>query len=458
VNTTALKRPSLTPSPFPAPAGHPLRAELLRGFAPWAGAAVLFTLLVAMGSKSSQWQGSWGETLSELHFVTALLGGPLAAAAGCWQGGRERRRHTAELRATAARGPLSQFLVASLPVAAWVTVGYVAAAVGALLATWPYASAGRPVLSALPADAAFLVAFTLVGHVVGRLVAWRPAPPVLAVCAYVALAVPAYQTSGVRHLSPAAADSMGMSLPVWWQPLAMTAWTGGLAVAAVLAYAARRRYTALLPLAAATAAAMLVAQTGDAMWRDDPLSKRQVCDTSVRPNICVNALYRGLLPKVSAALSDVTGRLEGVENLPVRFEDLSGEPKPDEAQLPILTPLGWYVVRGELINPEQYAWEAAAALTGTAVQCEARGNDERAHRVDNAVTDWLSPNPGRDDMDERFEEQARKRGDEKELARIKADKEALAHLTSMGDEGRRDWLSGYFATADSCDPSKVPTL
>ncbi|HZX40137.1 MAG TPA: hypothetical protein VFF37_17765 [Streptomyces sp.] len=251
---------------------------------------------------------------------------------------------------------------------------------------------------------------------------------------------------------------MSLSLPVWWQPLAMTAWTGGLAVAAVLAYAARRRYTALLPLAAATAAAMLVAQTGDAMWRDDPLFERQVCDTSLRPNICVNALYRGLLPKVSAALSDVTGRLEGVENLPVRFEDLPGEPKPDEAQLPMLTPLGWYVVRGELINPQQYAWEAAAALTGKAVQCEARGNDERAHRVDNTVTDWLSPNPGRDDLDERFEEQARTRGDEKELARIKADKNALVHLTSMGDDGRRDWLTGYFATADSCDPSKVPAL
>ncbi|MFF3242789.1 hypothetical protein ACFYWY_03405 [Streptomyces sp. NPDC002870] len=457
MNTTTLKRSSPTRSPFPARARHPLRTELLHGFAPWAGVAVLFTLLVAMGSKAAQWQGSWSETLSELHILSALLGGPLAAAAGCWQGGRERRRHTAELRSTAARGPLAQFLVASLPVAAWVSAGYVSTALGALLATWPYASAGRPVLSALPADAAFLVACTLVGHVVGRLVAWRPAPPVLAVCAYVALAVPTYQTSGVRHLSPAA-ESMSLSLPVWWQPLAMTAWTGGLAVAAVLAYAARRRYTALLPLAAATAAAMLVAQTGDAMWRDDPLFERQVCDTSLRPNICVNALYRGLLPKVSAALSDVTGRLEGVENLPVRFEDLPGEPKPDEAQLPMLTPLGWYVVRGELINPQQYAWEAAAALTGISVQCEARGNDERAHRVDNTVTDWLSPNPGRDDLDERFEEQARKRGDEKELARIKADKNALAHLTSMGDEGRRDWLTGYFATADSCDPSKVPAL
>lgn len=146
------------------------------------------------------------------------------------------------------------------------------------------------------------------------------------------------------------------------------------------------------------------------MWRDDPLSKQQVCDTSVRPNICVNALHRGLLPKVTDALSGVTGRLEGVENLPVRFQDLGRESKPGEVQLPNLTPLGQSVLRGELTNREQYAWEAAAALTGErGSMCEARWNDRRANRVDNAVTEWLGPNRVRDDMDREFEKWARER-------------------------------------------------
>jgi hypothetical protein len=460
VNTTTTRERPAAPAPAPAAvasaAAHPLRAELLRGFAPWAGVAVLIMTVPAMAAKSVQWQGSWGETQSQLHLVSALLGGPLAAAAGCWQGGRERRRHSAELRATAARGPLAQFLVASLPVAVWAAAGHALAAVAALLACLPYASAGRPVFSLLPMDAAFLAAMALVGHVVGRLVAWRLTAPVLALCLYIALAVPSYQTSGARYLSPAAADGMDMSLPVWWQPLAMTAWTGGLAAAAVLAYAARRRYTALLPLAAASAAAVLVAQTGEGLWRDNPLSKEQVCDTSVTPDICVNALHKGLLPKVSQALSGVTDRLEGVENLPVRFADLVAEPKRDEVQLPILTPLGRSVVRGELTDPEQYAWEAAAALTGgRGSLCEARANDPRASRIDKAVTEWLGPSPVRNDLSEQW---VRDRGDEEELARIKADENALARLRSMGDEERHEWLSGYFATTGSCDPTTVPAL
>ncbi|MCX4819336.1 hypothetical protein OG883_05335 [Streptomyces sp. NBC_01142] len=461
--TTTRERPAPPPA-VPSAASvaaltaHPLRAELLRGFAPWAGAAVVCTLLANMAAKSDQWQGSWGETQSSLHIVSALLGGPLAAAAGCWQGGRERRRRTAELRATAARGPLAQFLVASLPLAVWVVAGYAVTAVATLLATWPYVSAGRPVLSALPADAAFLAAMALVGQVVGRLVAWRLAAPVLALCAYLVLGIPSYQTSGARHLSPASADSMGISLPVWWQPLATTAWTGGLAAAAVLAYAARRRYTALLPLAAATVAGVLVAQTGDAMWRADPLANQQVCNTSVTPGICVNALYKGLLPKVSDALSGVTGRLEGVENLPVRFHDLPRESHPDEVRLPMLDPLGQSVVRGELTDPEQYAWEAAAALTGRADRCEARLTDPRAYRVDDAVTEWLGPGPLRDDMDRLSEEWARGQGADKELAGVAADRRALARLKSMGGEERRAWLSRYFATVGSCDPGKVPAL
>ncbi|MBT2365333.1 hypothetical protein J7E88_08355 [Streptomyces sp. ISL-10] len=456
MTTTATPPAATAAAARPAP--HPFRSELLRGSAPWTGLAVAVTLSIALAGKASQWQGSWEETQALLHTAGALLGGPLAAAAGCWQGGRERRRRTDELRASAARAPLAQFLTASLPTAGWNVAGYGVVAAGTLAATWPYTSAGRPLIAPILMDAAFLAAMTLLGHVVGRLVAWRAAAPALAVCCYVLLGIPSYGTSGARHLSPASAEAMGEMIPVWWQPLAAIAWTGGLAAAAVLAYAARRRSTALLPLAAAAVAGVVIAQTGDGMWRPHPLAQRQVCDTSVRPHICVNALRSGLLPEVRNALAPLQERLEGVDNLPVRFEDLVGEPGPDEAQLPMLTPLGWIVVRGELTDPEQYAWEGAAAITGSHDACDARAEDERARRVDMAVTDWLAPVPVRQTGERDILELAGEAGDEVAIARVGADRAARARLAAMPDDARRDWLSRYFATVHNCDPKEVPVL
>ncbi|MFG2884037.1 hypothetical protein ACGFYV_17365 [Streptomyces sp. NPDC048297] len=40
-------------------APHPLRAEALRGFAPFAGAAVLLTLGVTLAGSADRWQGGW---------------------------------------------------------------------------------------------------------------------------------------------------------------------------------------------------------------------------------------------------------------------------------------------------------------------------------------------------------------------------------------------------------------
>ncbi|MFH9250250.1 hypothetical protein ACH4LK_33080 [Streptomyces lydicus] len=431
---------------------HPLYAELRSGPARWAALATFLTLLVPLVAKSSFWQGSWGNTQEQVHTVATLLGGPLAAAAGCWQGGRECRTHTAELRLTGARSPLAQFLVVAWPVAFGVLAGYLAAAAGALLASWPYVSAGRPLVLPPVADGVFLAAMTMLGTVVGRLARWRLAAPALAVCAYVALGVPTYQSSPVRFLSPAAAPGAGHSpLPVWWQPVAMAAWVGGLAGAAVLAYAVRRhRCTALLPLAVAAAAAVSMVQAGEGMWRPDPLGASQVCDDA-SPRVCVNALDRGLLPAVSHALAGITGRLDGVAHVPLRFEDLPRAPHSSEAQLPQLY-LGQSVVRGELADPERFAWEAAAGLV--ARDCAA----PLVGRTDNAVRDWLVSNGLSERRRRADAATARARGDDAAAAEAEAGARALARLRAMPDDRRRAWLGRYFATAGSCDPRGVPAL
>lgn len=436
--------------PRPPLARHPLRGEVLRGFAPLAGAAMLLMLLVALGGSADQWQGGWAETGARLHLAAVLLGVPLALAAGCWQGGRERRRGTGELLATAARGRTAGLLASALPVALWMAAGYAVAAGAAWLATWYCAMGDRPRFATPLADAVVLVSAALLGHVAGRLVAWRLTAPLLATAGYVVLGMlEGGNRDTVRYLSPLAHGPL-TSLPVRWQPLVTVTWTGALATAAVLAYTARRRWVALLPLAAATAAGALLLQTGDDLFRPDPLARRQVCDTSTTPHICVNARYEEMLPQVTDVLSGLTGRLEGVRNLPVRFEDLPGEPGRDEAELPMLTPIGRSVVRGRLTDPELLAWSAAAMLHGRA-DCDEL--DPRVSELDEAVEHHLAPSPLTREFDE-----LRARGSKADRAQLKRRLAARTRLSSMNDEERRAWLSEYFAARGDCDPSGVPSL
>ncbi|MFE6957603.1 hypothetical protein [Streptomyces sp. NPDC057696] len=454
--TTDVHAPVTAPPAPKAPGRtrHPLRAELLRGFAPWSGLAALLSVGGLMVSKAAQWQGSWPETMSNLHLTAAALAVPLALAAGAWQGGRERRTRMGELRASMPRGPLAQFLVCALPVALWVTAGYALAAAGSLLAGLPYASAGHPLPLVLLGDALTVGACALLGHVAGRTVPWRLAAPVLALGGYVLFGLASTADSAVRFVGPAGGFPLGSSrVPVWWQPLVFALWGSGLALTAVLAYAARRRATALVPLAAALAAAIVLVQSGDSMWQRNPLTQRQVCDDSA-PRVCVSAAYPGMLPKVSEALSGLMGRLDGVQNLPVRFEDLPGRPRPDEAELPGLTPLGWGVVRGELTDPQQYAWEAAHKLVRD--DCPVlKTQDARIARTDDAVLRWLAPDPLWEQI-----HSAQSRGDKQRRAAYRADEGALDHLKAMSPETRRAWLSRYFATARDCapDPKEVPSL
>ncbi|KAB1986239.1 hypothetical protein F8144_24070 [Streptomyces triticiradicis] len=454
-----ISRPGGRPARRPRSAPHPLRAEWLRGFAPWAGAGLLLALAWAMAAKADQWQGSWGATTELLSTAAALIGVPFALAAGSWQGGRERRRRTAELLSSTARTPLVQLLVAALPLACWLAAAHVLVVAGALAACAPYASAGGPAYTVFAGNALTLAACAVLGHTVGRAVPFRLTALPLAVGGYVVGGVIGTGRSDVRYLTFCMIHILGDNgLAVWWYPLVSALWAAGLAAAAVLALTAYRRATALLPLAAALGAAVLLVQTGDGLVRDNPLSHRQVCDTSTTPDICVNATYPGMLPEVTRALSGLTGRLEGVRNLPVRYEDLWRDPHRGEAQLPILTPIGWSAVRGKVTDPRQYAWEAAQMLVRW--DCHEAPSTERIAVTDEAVLRWLAPDPLSARIREYFMKQARQEGDTKDLARLRAEDEAYERLTAMPDGERRSWLGRYFATADECSPkpSEVPSL
>ncbi|WP_392967493.1 hypothetical protein [Streptomyces sp. LN245] len=304
-----------------------------------------------------------------------------------------------------------------------------------------------------------LAACAVLGHTAGRAVPFRLTAPLLAIGGYVVVGALGTQRSDVRYLALCMVHVLGDNdLAVWWYPLVSALWAAALAAAAVLALTAYRRATALLPLAAALGAAVLLVQTGDGLLRDNPLSHRQVCDTSTTPDICVNATYPDMLPEVARALSGLTGRLEGVPNLPVRYEDLWRDPHQGEAQLPNLSPIGWNAVRGQATDPERYAWEAAHMLVRQ--DCATEPSAQRIRVTDEAVLRWLAPDPLSARIREDFVTRARQEGDTKELARLRAEDQAYARLTAMNDGERRSWLGRYFATAAECGPkpSEVPSL
>ncbi|MET8223089.1 hypothetical protein ACWERY_24310 [Streptomyces sp. NPDC004082] len=458
--TTALPPDRGTaPAPRGRRARHPMRTEFLRGFAPWAGAALLVALAWPLAATAAQWQGSWGGTTTRLGDAAGLVGAPFALAAGAWQGGRERRLGTAELRTSGARGPLAQLLTAALPLGCWLAAAYLLTAAGALAACAPYTSAGHPAPTVVAGTAVSIAACTLLGHVAGRALPWRLTAPALAICGYVLCGVLGTSRSGLRLLALAQVRGHGdRAVPVWWYPLLAALWACGLAAAAVLVVTARRRPAALLPLAAALGAAVLLVRTGDGVLPDNPRFHRQVCDTSTTPHVCVNATHPGLLPEVTDALSGLTGRLAGVRNVPVRFEDLGRDPHEDEAQLPVLTPFGWGVVRGELTNPERYAWEAAHMLVRA--DCEGSPSSRRVRITDEAVLRWLAPDRLSRDLRRYFVKAARKSGDTEALARYRDEDEAYARLAAMTVEERRAWLGRWFATARDCAPDEreVPSL
>ncbi|QDY78989.1 hypothetical protein [Streptomyces qinzhouensis] len=376
-----------------APRRHPLRAELLRGIGPWTGAAVALAVGLMLYEKAdpdTDWQSHWSAGAELLRVGAVQFGGPIALAAGVWQGGRERRRGTLELRAGAARGTLRQTLVAVAPVVLWPVAVHLLGALVMVLAILPYASAGGPYGSVVVADSVALASCGVLGFVVGRLVAWRLAAPLLGIAAW--LAMVGFQNGhGTRRkvltlLNPADQLDLYGRVPVWWFAPASLLWTGGVAATVLLLYAARRRAFALVPLAAAVLGAATLMSTGDGLWRDSPALTRQVC-TGQDPEICVTAQNRRLLPDVTAALSGVHAELRGVPGAPVRWTEApDGVLKPGEAAL---SDLFGNAFRGRLGEPEAFAYGSVGALFGWCAT--ERPGWERAIDITQAASDWLAP-------------------------------------------------------------------
>ncbi|WP_244229998.1 hypothetical protein [Kitasatospora albolonga] len=425
------------------PARAAFRAELRRGIVPWTAPAVALTIAVPMISKTAQWQGGWGDTQELLHSTATLLGGPLVAAAGCWQGGREHRRGTGGLWLSVPRGRAARLVMAALPVAVWAVVGQLVAVAAVFAATWPYTGAGRPSAGMIVVDAWFLVCAAFTGFVVGRVWRWRLAAPVLAAATYLALGVPTYFSSGLRFLNPAEQYYLDGRVPVGWFAPVMVLWLGGPALALVTGYAVRRRFLALVPLVAAAAVAPLIVNSGEDLFREDPVARRLICTDAV-PQVCVSGLNGPLLSQTSDALTGLHARLEGVPGAPLRYVQVPEGGRPPAGATPLPHHMrGWTVVRDRLADPASYAYATADGLSARdcplSVLVAEDSATQRMWETDDAVAHWLVPSAGPELLPE-------------------TGGAYLKRLTAMGDAERRAWLGRYLATRTVCDPKAVPAL
>lgn len=436
--TDAPDRPAPAVPATRRPFRRPLRAELTGWFGPLTGAAVLVALLLAMADKADLWLDSWISTADHLRTAGMLVGGPLTAAAACWQGGRERRRGTVDLLATMPRTPLRRALLAAAPTILWPVAGYLLTTAVCLVATWRYASYGTPWVSLIAADATALGALGMLGFLAGRVVPWRLAPPVVAVGTYLALGLPGYSESAITWLSPVLDNPFFMDRPLWWYGPVSMMWTAGLAGGALLAYAARRRVTALVPLAAAATAAALLTQLGiEGPWRPDPAAAALVCDDGT-PQVCASRAHARMLPGASAALAGLSAKLRGVSNVPARVvESETSAARKTDARVS-----GWdtYFRPHRATQPEYFAHNAAGDMA-TPTSCPVPGSRTRSDDISWAVMDWLAPMPGADDPLDPPPPPLYAR--------------TLARLRTMPDRERTRWLGDYLAAARSCHLERV---
>ncbi|MFF0485133.1 hypothetical protein [Streptomyces sp. NPDC004435] len=435
--TTTEVRPGTTAA---RPAPGPLRTELRRGLGPWTGAAIMATILVTMYSKAPEWQIRWQDAENLLHPLAGLLCGPLAMAAGCLQGGRDRRLGAGELWASVPRSPLRRLLVAAAPSALWPAAAVLAGDAVVLLAVWPYASWGRPAIAPLLADAVAVGAMGLVGHVVGRVVRWRLMAPLLAVAGYVGFAYGDFTASSWRWLLPSAQFSAAEYRQVWWYAPASAAWTAGLALACFLAYglrSSRKRLLALVPLVVAVgaAAAILRLPADNGPWRIDPAAVRPVCADGA-PRVCVIALDARLLPSLVETLEPVNERLRGLPGAPARWAVGRMAEQPGDVPL---WDVGQDVVRNRIGDPVLYRNHAVMQLFSE--ECRegelAGPHAERTMDINHAVVEWLAPSPPGYGAD------------------VPGARAHLDRLRAKSPAEQRAYLVRYLA-ASGCRPDEVP--
>lgn len=286
----------------------PLGIELRRGVGVWAALPLVAAGCAVALTHPRDWAGDWYGWAYYLRTVLIVVG-PLVVAVAAWQGGRERRRGLVELLDSTSRSPLRRALASVTAPTVWSSVALLVVAAAMGVVTAAHATYGRPPVLLLLSAVAAVAMFAALGFVLGRLLPWRAAAPLLAVATYLALAAPAYTNAPAAYLSPGVQLYVFAGRPAgWWAP-ATTVVFLLVAVAALLRLGSRSRWLSPVALAVAVLAAVPVVRAGDDAFTVDLAAEALVCADG-SPQVCLTRRHAAQLPEVAQAVQQVLAGLD----------------------------------------------------------------------------------------------------------------------------------------------------
>ncbi|MBT2412336.1 hypothetical protein J7I94_17445 [Streptomyces sp. ISL-12] len=314
-----------------------LRTELRRSVAPWAGTVVLTSALAflylvdgAWWRGSTAWTAQWTSLALWTRGLLFYLW-PLTVGLGALQGLRDHRSRMTELLTSTPRP--ARHRAAALTGATALTLAAAFALLVLVGAVQVIAGSGYPHLGWLPVSlvgALFLVAGAVLGMGAGRALPSALTPPALAMGAFVFTALlqstlgrtetttadgyPATEPNRLSLLSPAVQEVrdvlVTLSVPVH---VGQTVWLLGMAAtgfALLVAATPRGRLTALVPVVAGAALALLVLPSDPRrMYVVDEAAAELVCDGPVCVSRAHQARLAGLVGPGEEALRLLRGAL-----------------------------------------------------------------------------------------------------------------------------------------------------
>lgn len=273
----------------------------------------------------------WIQLAMTQRLYLALLW-PLTLAAGAWQARREHRSNVGELFATTPR-PVSQRVVPTLgAMAIAVVAGYLV--MGLAGAVWIFDTAGYlpvEVFIVTAVGALALITAAWLGLAVGRLLPSPVTAPAAGVAGLGLLLMLPLATKPLGWLALILSPIAEMNMPDDYATVpgevsaAQSLWLAGLAIAAVLLFAAngwRTRVAAVLPVVVGVALAVTVMPHENRLVTDavDPVARELVCADG-EPQVCVSRAHEKLLPEVTAPAREALAVLKKLPGAPTRVHE-----------------------------------------------------------------------------------------------------------------------------------------
>lgn len=425
-----------------------LRTELLRGAAPVAAVGVLLAGLFLMYDSAPEWSGRWMSFAVKMRQSLFMLGAVVVMAAA-WQAGRERRRRIGEQLTSAARPGWQPYVVAW----AAVTLGALAAVLvivlvgGAFIApVASYAGGGWWWVLAITMPA--MAALSAAGAAAGRLIPSRLVGPVAGIVTFALMVVMLDETTlwRFRHLSPALAFYSGAgSTPDGWLTVYQLLWFAGLAGMALVVFAARRKWLAVVPAAVALLGAAPLVSEPVRDWQPDLAALELVCTEDAGPEVCVTKVNAFLLDDVTEPAREVLARWSGVPRGPTRAVDslVSWDPQ-------------W--AEGESLEPNDLSKTGLLLELGSAATL----TGELARHDDGmGIVEWWPAMACADipDLDDSLVEVVGAWGSGNQPVWLTREQRALFDaLAGMPEAEQKAWFVSYLEAATDCDQEVLAEL